>query len=339
MSISFLITPLDILWKILKRYGYDPAPVFKSVGISSSSIKTSGERVSLEVMDRIWDEAAQLIGDSGFGLRAPQFWHPSHLNALGYGWLASRTLREAMNRLERYWQVVGEGANISIQDEKAGASIIYRDKPVSSGGYARVDSILSCALHMCWINYGDSFDPAAVHLNRKAPDCSFKYKDFFNIDVNFDSNRNSITIPFSVVDEQLVGGNPNLARLNDQIMIKYLATFEKRGITHQVKDAIVSCLASGEVSKERIALSLNMSVRSLQRKLRGFDTSFSLLLDEIRKELAISHLRVPENDLAEISFLLGFSQPSSFSRAFKRWTQTTPMEFRRTGTCFLSTKV
>ncbi len=328
MSISFLLTPLDILWKIMTLYGYDPEPVFKSVGISSRSIKTPGERISLEVIDRIWDEAASLIDDPCFGLEAPPFWHPSHLNALGYGWLASRTLREAMNRLERYWQVVGEGAHISIKEEEAGVSIIYRDKPASAGGYARVDSILSCAMHMCRINYGESFDPVSVRLNRKEPACALKYKAYFNVDVIFDSDRNSLTIPRSVIDEQLVGGNPNMARLNDQIMMKYLATFEKRGVTHQVRDAIVSCLSSGDVSKEIIALSLNMSVRSMQRKLKGFDTSFSRILDETRKELAISYLRDPENDLAEISLLLGFSQPSSFSRAFRRWTQTTPIEFR-----------
>lgn len=328
MSISFLITPLDILWKIFSLYGHDPVPVFKSVGISSSSIKTSGERISLAVMDRIWEAAAQMIGDPCFGLKAPGFWHPSHLNALGYGWLSSRTLREAMTRLERYWQVVGEGATLLIQEEDKGICIHYCDKPNSPGGQARVDSILSCALHMCWLNYGEIFDPVSVHLIRKPPDCYLKYNTFFKVGVHFDSNRNSITLPFSVIDEQLVGGNPTIARLNDQIMIKYLATFEKRGITHQVKDAIASCLSSGELSKERIALSLNMSVRSLQRKLKGFDTSFSLLLDETRKELAKSYLGDPENDLAEISLLLGFSQPSSFSRAFKRWTQTTPMEFR-----------
>ena len=328
MSISFLITPLDILWKLLKLYGHDPAPVFKSVGISYSSIKISGARVSLEVMDGIWDKAAKVIGDHCFGLKAPRFWHPSHLNALGYGWLASRTLREAMTRLERYWQVVGEGARILIQEEKTGVSIIYRDQPVSAGGYARVDSILSCSMHMCRLNYGEIFDPVSVHLSRKKPACTLKYEEYFHVDVTFDSNQNSITLPLFAIDEQLVGGNPNIARLNDQIMIKYLATFEKRGITHQVKDAIVDCLSSGGVSKERISLSLNMSVRSMQRKLKGADTSFSQLLGETRKNLAIGYLRDPETDLAEISSLLGFSQPSSFSRAFKRWTQTTPMEFR-----------
>jgi AraC-like DNA-binding protein len=328
MSTTSLITPLDILWKILKLYGHDPAPVFKSVGISSNSLKISGERISLKAMNKIWDKADLLINDTCFGLRAAQFWHPSHLNALGYSWLASRTLREAMNRLERYWQVIGEGAAISIRDEEVGVSIIYYDNPISAGGYARVDSIIACAMQMCRINYGENLDPVSIHLIRTEPQNTLEYKNFFNVDVNFDSTQNSITIPFSAIDKQLIGGNTNISRLNDQIIIKYLATFAKRGITNQVKDTIFNCFASGEVSKERIALSLNMSVRTMQRKLKGFNTSFSLLLDETRKELAISYLREPENDLAEISFLLGFSQPSSFSRAFKRWTQKTPIEFR-----------
>ncbi len=250
MPISFLITPLDILWKIIKFYGHDPAPIFESVGISSDLIKKAGERVSLETMDLIWEKAAQIINDPCFGLQAPQFWHPSHLNALGYGWLASGTLREAMDRLERYWHIVGEGADIINRNEEDGVSIIYCDKPVSISGYARADAILSSALHMCRVNYGKALDPVSVHVIHNEPTCTLKYKEFYNIDVTFGSNRNSITIPFSAVDEHLVGDNPNLARLNDQIMIKYLACLEKKDITHQVKDAIVNRLPSGDVSKD-----------------------------------------------------------------------------------------
>jgi len=328
MPISFLITPLDILWKIIKFYNADPAPVFNEVGISYNLIKKAGERVSLDIMDRVWEEAAKVIEDPCFGLAAPQFWHPSHLNALGYGWLASRTLREAMERLERYWQIVGEGADIIIRDEQDGVGIIYCDKPVSLAESARADAILSCVMLMCRVNYGKPLDPTKVSVTHKAPECAFKYKEFYHIDVTFNSKRNCITIPYAAVDEHLVGGNPNLARLNDQIMIKYLASLEKKDITHQVKDAIVDRLPSGDISKERVAPVLNMSVRSLQRRLNHLDTSFRDLLDETRKELAQSYLRDQETELSEISFLLGFSQPSSFSRAFKRWTNMTPNEFR-----------
>ncbi len=328
MPISFLITPLDILWKIIEDYGHDPKPIFDSVGLTFNSLKKSGERIPLSTMDSIWEKASQSLGDPCFGLKAAQYWHPSHLNALGYAWLASPTLKEALKRLERYWQIFGEGADIQIQDEKEGVKIIFCYTPDSAGGNARVDAILSCIMLMCRINYIKDLDPISVHLVQNAPDCKNKYNDFYNIDVTFNSKENCILLPYPEVIEPLAGGNQHLARLNDQIMINYLTTLEKKDILHQVKNAIVNRLPSGHISKDIVAQHLNMSTRSMQRKLKQQQTSFTLLLKKTRTELAKSYLKDPDNNLAEISFLLGFSQPSSFSRAFKRWSGLTPKEFK-----------
>jgi AraC-like DNA-binding protein len=92
---------------------------------------------------------------------------------------------------------------------------------------------------------------------------------------------------------------------------------------------IIDKLPSGEVSQDQVAPSLNMSARSLQRRLKSLGTTFRRLLDETRRELAESYIDDVETDLTEIAFLLGFSEHSAFSRAFKRWTGSAPSELRR----------
>ena len=114
-------------------------------------------------------------------------------------------------------------------------------------------------------------------------------------------------------------------------MINYLANLEKENIIHRVKTGIIKLLPSGGVADEKVAKTLGMSVRSLQRKLSEAGTTFRTLLDEIRKELALSYVRDPNIEFVEIAFLLGFSEQSAFSRAFKRLTGISPSEVRSAG--------
>ncbi len=126
-----------------------------------------------------------------------------------------------------------------------------------------------------------------------------------------------------------MGDNPQLARLNDQIMIRYLAELDQGNIINRVKAAVVDQMPSGNVTDQAIAKALHMGVRALQRKLQDAGTTFKTLLDGTRRELACQYIRDSRLNLNEISFLLGFAEVSSFSRAFKRWTGESPSVFRQ----------
>ena len=131
------------------------------------------------------------------------------------------------------------------------------------------------------------------------------------------------------MDQKLDGANPQLAQLNDQLMISTLAKLNRNNIEQRVKAAIIEQLPSGNISQEMVADELHMSVRNLQRKLKNIDTSFRELLDEIRRELAKQYVTTSDVNLSEVTFLLGFSESSSFSRAYKRWHGVTPSEVRK----------
>jgi len=98
----------------------------------------------------------------------------------------------------------------------------------------------------------------------------------------------------------------------------------------KVKAVIIDQLPSGNVTNEKVARSLYMSSRKLQRQLQSAGTTFYTLLDEVRQDLAQKYLRAQDSSITEIGFLLGFSESSAFSRAFKRWMGVTPSEYRKT---------
>jgi AraC-like DNA-binding protein len=140
-----------------------------------------------------------------------------------------------------------------------------------------------------------------------------------------------MTLSLADVNKHLAGANPQLARLNDKVMIEYLSKLDKENIIDRVAATVVEMLPSGGVTDEKVATQLNMSGRSLQRRLQEGGTTFRRLIEEVRRGLAATYVRDPAVELVEIAFLLGFSDQSAFSRAFKRWTGHTPSEFRLSG--------
>ena len=169
----------------------------------------------------------------------------------------------------------------------------------------------------------------SVSFKHRGSACSGEYYSFFRCPVEFGAESNLIILPLDVVNKQLTSSNPQLAQINDQVMINYLAKLDKEDIVQQVKAAILDQLPSGNVTEETVAEAVYTSKRSLQRKLNEKGTTFKTILTDVRQDLALKYIHDRKLTLTEISFMLGFSEMSSFSRAFKRWTGESPKEFRR----------
>ena len=120
-----------------------------------------------------------------------------------------------------------------------------------------------------------------------------------------------------------------LAQMNDHIAVKYLAHLNKNDIVNQVKTCILDEIAEGNATELEAANALHTTKRNLHRKLQAQGTSFKQLLTETRQELAEQYINDSTLTLTEISFLLGFSEASSFTRSYKRWTGLPPSEARR----------
>jgi len=112
-------------------------------------------------------------------------------------------------------------------------------------------------------------------------------------------------------------------------MTEYLLAKDSLSIIERVTKSIVQNLPSGHANIEQVASDLFLSTRKLQRLLHFEDTSFIVLLNRIRQDLAERYIKDKNMDLTEIAFLLGFSEQSTFSRSFKRWTGISPTKYRK----------
>ncbi|MCF4615477.1 helix-turn-helix transcriptional regulator, partial [Acinetobacter baumannii] len=109
---------------------------------------------------------------------------------------------------------------------------------------------------------------------------------------------------------------------------RYLARFDKENILARVKVKLIEKLSTGDFQQQDVAKSLGLSIRSLQRKLSAENTSYSELLDQTRHELALSYIKNSSHNITEIAYILGFTDVSSFTRAFRRWTDLSPIHYR-----------
>ncbi len=328
---SHLATATNILWQLVEANGQDPDALYRDVGIDPGIRNKPGARIPSPLVNRLWSKAADIIDNPCFGLMAHKYWHPSYFHALGYAWLASHTLRDALNRFVRYLRIVSEKIFLKLDEDPDGLRLALSYRILGMRVPAQIDMGMAMSIHICRLNFGEDLKPVAVSFMHDEPACAEEYFALFKAPVRFSADRDSMTFSFPDVDRYLMGANSQLARLNDQVMIEYLAKLDKDDIINRVTAAVADMLPSGSVVDEKIAATLNMSVRSLQRRLKEAGTTFRTILDTVRKDLASTYVHDPDIELAEVAFLLGFSDQSAFSRAFKRWTGNPPSEVRKSG--------
>ena len=329
---SVLAPSVVNLWKVIESYGIDPAPLFAAEDIEISLPIEPGTRISYAKIDRVRARAARLCGDPDFGLRAAQHVHPSQLGALGYAWLASSSLRTAFMRLHRYIRVLNDQAHFNISEQGEELVVSLSVSQSSDNMKVRDDGQMAFLVTLCRLNCGKDFNPLHVGFRHEKPADIKAYRALFCCKIKFGCEHNELALPVRVADEILPSANHALARLNEQVVTRRLAQLDRNDIPNRVRAAILEQLPSGNVSDESVARELHMTSRTLLRRLKQDGQSFRAILGEVRKDLAEQYVHDLSLTLTEITFLLGFSEVSSFSRAFRNWKGVSPSAARAEAT-------
>jgi AraC-like DNA-binding protein len=154
-----------------------------------------------------------------------------------------------------------------------------------------------------------------------------RYEELIKCPVHFDGPHIAIVFDADSAARPVLSGNAELAAEADRLSQRYLDEMSPDPTVRRVRELLLKAIASGRLDKSHVARSLNQSPSTLQRRLRRAGTSYQDLLDSMRRDLAIDHLKGGQHSLADIAFLLGFADQAGFTRAFRRWTGKTPSEF------------
>jgi len=326
---TFLATMGQVFVRLVEMHGIDARVLLREAGVDPAALRDPSARIPSTFWDTAGAKAVALIPDPAFALRAARCWHPSNLGALGHAWLASSTLRTGLERLQRYSRVLGEKAELKITNTREGLRFVYdhrrRDPVLRAIGS---DFVMSLVVDMCRMNYGASLRPVEVRLSRAKPGDIEPYRHFYGCPIHFETNEDSFLLSAHVADEPLHTANRQLAGILDSILTAQLAALDKDNIPARCKSSVLEQLTSGEVSENDMARQLHMSRRTLQRKLAESNTTYQKLVDDTRRDLALRYMEDAGKSITDVTFLLGFSGQSAFTRAFKRWTGTSPTTYR-----------
>ncbi len=326
---SVLAPSVGILWGVIESYGLDPDALFRAEGLEIRWPVEPGTRLPYSQVDSIRARAAEASGDPAFGLRTARCAHPSHFGALGYAVLASSTLRESFERIQRYGRVLNDRGRVEIIESGGELHLrLFIDRE-SKNPQVRDDAIMAFIISLCRFNAGRDFNANQVTFEHDPPDDPGPWETLFRCPLRFGADYNELTLSVADADRVLPSANPVLAKMNERIVIQRLAKLDRDNIPGRVRAAIMEQLPSGKVSDESVADALHMTARTLHRKLKDDGETFRSLLKSVRMELAAQYIADDSLTLTEITFLLGFSEMSSFSRAYRNWHGRTPSADRQ----------
>lgn len=315
--------------RTIEAAGVDGEALMREAGMDPRLLDDPSGRYPLEQTTRLWRLAVEATGDPCLGLRVASSVTHTTFHALSYSLLASTTLKEAFERIARYFRIASDAADTSFELHGEDYHVLIRTPAGAAQPAAEaIDAFLSVYVRMCRSMLGRDYAPRRIEMQRNRPDRGECFEQVLRAPIVFGATENRLVFDRESFERRLDNANPELARHNDAIVVQHLARLDRDNIRARVEAALIERLPHGEPSQEQIAQQLALSPRSLQRRLAEADCSYKGLLDHTRRELALSYLRDARHSVCEITYLLGFSDTSSFTRAFRRWTGSTPSGWR-----------
>lgn len=313
----------------LEQREVDPQTVFDSAGVKLPTVPDPLVRISDTDISRLFAESVKRTGDPAFGIAVGEALHPANLHALGYAMMSSNSLRDYCERVRDYFRMATASAAIRIEENDTEFCLITAAEGEDIC-WETHDAYVTLLVGFVRFIYSSDYSLERLDLIRPDPGgCRARYDSYFSCPVTYSNPEIVMVFDQGIMDRTLPGSSRELARMHDQAVAGYLRQLDKSDIVSRVRSIVVEELASRSLTKQHIADKLHTSPRSLQLKLAARGTSFQEILDSTRKSLALSYLEQSGTTITETAYLLGFSEISNFTRAFKRWTGMSPREFRQ----------
>jgi AraC-like DNA-binding protein len=320
----------------LEQHGVPAAVAVGECGIEQEFPFGPDDRVPGSQVERLWSFAIERTSDAVIGLHMAEQYSPGALDILGFVVLSCRTIGEVLDRVARYMPLLNEGMRIEVVRERR---VAYCRCTFVDGMDNYLLRAPDQAVDTTWAGLARelrrlTIRPLAateVWFRHKAPAAADReeYARLLGAPLKFGAKEDRFVVPIGHLDEPVRSANPALLHVFEQHADAVLKRMEDQGSrSKQVATVLAKSLKGAVPPLSEVAKELAMSDRNLQRALRNDGTTFQRLLDEVRRDLAISHLANPATSTGQVGFLLGFSEPSAFHRAFRRWTGKAPSAFR-----------
>lgn len=307
----------------------DVDTIYKKMGVRSSHIEDTRTRLKHNVTDRFWAITEEVTGDCNIGLKVARNLPPFKGQVLEYLFLSSPTFGDGLRRALNYQRLLSDVAQSYLEVNGDDAQLVLNTKMGSKVNRHFVQCISHGIIEFFKSVTNGQFKTTRMDFVFDDTDESGEYRKTFGADSFFNQTENAIHFNASVLNEKSIHAEPELLSLHEKVAGEHVARLEQEDLVQDVRKVIGELLETQEVSLDMVAQHLEMGPRNLRASLAAADTNFNQILSDYRSLLAKRLLVRTNESVEEIVYLTGFSEPSTFYRAFKRWTGQTPVEYRK----------
>ena len=330
LSVGFVQQLADAV----RSCGHDPLPLLDQYGLDPARLSQPMARLSIPRYMRLGHAAIALTGDPALGLRMGQLSRLSQAGLAGVTAAQAPTVREAARTLIRFEALYGSNyrGQSSLHEDAQGAWLrFYSISPYNAYNRFVVDSIISGWLHQLSAVADRPLTCEHIEIEFSEPEYAEQYSVLSHNPVRFRADTNQLRLNHATLDRRNPQHCPSTWAYLLQLCERELEQLTRtRSLRERITQLLGPLLNGGrEPDLEEVAARLKLPTWTLRRKLTEEGTRFRAILNDTRRDLAMTYIRDTELAFGEIAYLLGFASAEAFQRAFKRWNAETPGEFRR----------
>jgi len=318
---------LRMAYKAMQNAGVDADAVLAKVGLDKSILTLPELRTPHDAQEWFWQAMEEVSGDPHIGLHLGSHMPIFKGQVLEYLFLSSPTFGEGLKRALDYQRLLSDAANAEMVDH---GERIFLKQMLWSKKLAHLNECASVGVIKFFSFVTDgAFMPIEVHFSHPRHADQREYERVFGCPVKFEMPDVGIFFDRKLMDLPSAHHEPELLQLHERLASEQMARLEKQDLVFQVSRLVAELLESGHANLEEVAARLGIKPRQLRTRLADAGTNFNQLVAEYRCKLAKRLLAGTDENIDEIVYLTGFSEPSTFYRAFKRWVGMTPIEYRK----------
>lgn len=314
--------------------GLDVNAIYARIGFDSRKLSEQELRTPNELQAAFWQAVESVSGDADIGLRLCPHLPLYRGEVIDYLFLSSPTFLDGCKRSFKYLRLVSDALNVRLDERPDGSYAATFE--MGSGNLApslrhSEICVVYSVIQFVHSTTGKFFRPpqyVKLRCSRRSP--LDEYERAFGCPVSFDNPETMVGFDRALLDYRSPYGDPELVRLHEELAEKRLSRLERQDLIDSIRKLLAQRLELDGCSLEDVAKELKIPARRLRFELECAGTSFSQLLTEFRYALARRLLARTDERIENIVYLTGFSEPSTFYRAFKRWSGMTPVQYRET---------
>jgi AraC-like DNA-binding protein len=313
----------------LDALGIESDKVLARAGIARDRLSDPHARLPGGADHVLWEAALAESGDPAISLRLVEQLPPGAFGSFEYLLRNCDTLEQISARANEFMRLIDDLAQLEIRREAE--QVVVRLSRM--GGYAvagpGVETVFALLVSISRQQKLSTEFLRAVHFTHRTTAPLERFERYFGCPVRFGADHNDLIATPAILSATF-GGDPNLRDVVEELARHQLKQVPRGDpLLHTVRSRLLAQLREGSANLASVSRSLHMSERTLRRRLQEAGTGYLALLDELRGELAVEYVLAPGADMATVSAQLGFAEPSTFYRAFKRWTGMTPAQYQK----------